>query len=510
MSLELPNKLIAMLRERKTLLWICQRAELEPDAEVHTDFTPLEEAVGGYRPEPGPEDIGMANLYWEACWTESIVDRFYDATREIAESGANDESSSQSRLPYRLATDPDSEGQIDRRRFLPIYEVNGTSRDGDPEGQHGGSLARRLAYKMGLIRRLENFPGRAVVVVGASESADLHTFKLAIDFIPSNTIVVILWPFDSPLPDDLEALSRLDIHFLRGTRSELIDALASVGAPKHTAVPKLSIRYRHSTTLELREEDLLGVDQDFVLIRESDFEVPTQVGDDATDLDRLWRAESDDWMPFASDMVFRRRYQPLLDSDVDLAAHVISQLQSLSKSDRVVNMTLTIPATSGSGITTALRHTAFVAALSGFPTLLCRPANQRFSVEKLGAFLSRLQERGREQSVGVEDNPALIVFDRQHRGIEQISELATILAARGRRALVIEIIPPGEEDLVEGAPPRRPKGRHLTAQKFRGEIERKELQSLSQHFRIYTSLTVCLSLLLEIACLPRTTVNSDT
>ena len=481
MSVELPSKLVTLLRERKTLLWICQRAELVSGAEIHAESTPLEDAVGRYRAEPNVEDLGMANVFWEACWTESIVDRFYDATREIADSGDRDDPESQSRQPYPFAADPDSEGQLDRRRFLPIYEVNGTSRDGDPEGQYGGPRARRFAYQMGLIRRLENFPGRAVVVVGALDSADLGTVRTAIEFMPPNNMVVILWPSDSPFPADLEAPGRLDIHFLRGTRSELIDALASVGAPQHTAVPKLGLPYG-SSALELREEDLLGVDQDFVLIRDSDFEVPTRGSDDATTLDRLWRSESDDWIPFASEMVFRRHYQPSPGSDQDLASHVISQLRELSKSDRVVNMTLTIPATSGSGITTALRHTAFFAARSGFPALLCRPANQKFSVEKLGAFLSRLQERGREQLNEVEDTPALIIFDRQHRGIEQVSELATILAARGRHALVIEVIPPRGEDLVDGAPPRRPKGRHLTAQEFRGEIDQNELQSLSEHF----------------------------
>ena len=481
MSVDLPSNLVAMLRERKALLWICQRAELAPGAEIHDESTPLEDAIGHYRPEPNQDDSGMANIFWEACWTESIVDRFYDATSAIAESEDGDDPSTQRRMPYRFAADPDNEGQIDRRRFLPIYEVNGTSRDGDPEGQHGGSRARRFAYKMGLIRRLENFLGRAVVVVGALDSEDLDTVRTAMEFMSSSNMVVILWPFDSPIPEDLEAPSRLDIHFLRGTRSDLIDALARVDAPQHSATPKLAIRYGRST-LELREEDLLGVDQDFALIRESDFEVPTQSRDDATILDRLWRSESDDWMPFASEMVFRRHYQPLLGSDVDLANYVISQLHDLSKFDRVVNMTLTIPATSGSGITTSLRHTAFVVANSGFPSLLCRPANQRFSVEKLGAFLNRLQERGREQFVGAEDTPALIVFDRQHRGIEQVSELATMLAARGRHALIIEVIPPGGEDLVEGAPSRRPKGRHLTAQEFRGDIDRQELQSLSEHF----------------------------
>ncbi len=482
MSVELPGKLVTLLRERKALLWICQRAELASGADIHDESTPLVEAVGRYRTEPNEDDIGIANIFWEACWTESIVDRFYDATKAIADSGAKDESSSQSRQPYRLATDPDSEGQIDRRSFLPIYEINGTNRDGDPDGRHGESLARRLAYKMGLIRRLESFPGRAVVVVGASKSSDLDTLKFAFDFIPSNNTVVILWPSDSPIPDNLVKADRLDIYFIRGTRPEFTEALEDIGVPQHTAAPKLAIRYgRSRRALELREEDLLDVDQDFVLIRDSDFEEPSRVNDDATNLDRLWRSEPADWIPFASGMVFRRHYQPISGSDQDLASHVISQLRKLSKSDRVVNMTLTIPATSGSGITTALRHTAFVAAHMGYPTLICKPANQRFSVEKLGAFLNKLQERAREQSIGAEYTPALIVFDRQHRGIEQVSELATILAARGRHALVIEVIPPGGVD-ADGRPQRPPKGRYLTTKEFRGDIDRAELRSLAEHF----------------------------
>ena len=489
LSVELPRKLVATLTERKALLWICQRAELAPGADIHTGSTPLEDAVARYRPELDSEDFGLANVFWEACWTESIVDRFSDAIGEMAASRLNDDPSSQSRLPYRFTADPDSEGQIDRRRFLPIYEVNGTSRAGDPEGQHGGSPARRLAYKMGLIRRLESFLGRAVVVVGARHAEDLDTFLTAIDFVPSNNMVVILWPSDMPIPDHLEFPSRLDIHFLRGTISELISAFIGAGAPEPTKAPTLGIRYGRST-LDLREEDLVGIDQEFVIIRDSDFEAPMSSNDDASKVERLWRSEPDDWIPFASEMVFRRHYQPFPGSDSDLAGHVISQLQDLAKSDRVVNVTLTIPATSGSGITTALRHTAFVAAQSGFPTLLCKPANQRFSLEKLGAYLTRLQERSREQSVGVEDNPALIIFDRQHRGIEQVSELATTLAARGRHALVIEVIPPLGED-TEGPPTRRPKGRHLITQEFRGAVDERELRFLAEHFsNLYAPLGI--------------------
>ena len=128
-----------------------------------------------------------------------------------------------------------------------------------------------------------------------------------------------------------------------------------------------------------------------------------------------------------------------------------------------MNLTLTVPATSGSGITTALRQTAFLAAQSGFPTLLCKPTNQRFSVDKIGAFLTKLQERSREQLAGGEETPTLIIFDREHRGIEQVSELSSTLASRGRRTLVIEVIPP-EGETSEGLPVRRPRGKHLTAE----------------------------------------------
>ena len=497
MSMELPSRLVVMLRERKALLWICQKAELALGTEIHHDASSLEDEVGRYRPEPDSEDFGLANTYWEACWTESVVDLFYEAIREIANSGDRDDPSSQRRPPYRLATDPDSEGQIDRRQFLPIYEVNGTSRDDDPEGHYGGSPARRLAYKMSLIRKLESFPGRALVVVGALDSDDLATVRDAIDFMPSSNLVVILWPADAPVPDDFGAGHRLDIHFLRGTRSEFIDALTAAGAPQHTAAPKLGIRFGRFT-LELKEEDLLEVDEDFVVLRNSDFEVPSKKShDDSANIDRLWRSEPDDWIPFASEMVFRRHYQPLLGAEEDLAGHVISQLRKLSKSDRVVNMTLSIPATSGSGITTALRYAAFEAAQLGFPALLCKPANQRFSVEKLGAFLNRLQERGREQTTGAEYTPALIIFDRQHRGIEQVSELATILAARGRHALVIEVIPAGGVE-VDGRPLRPPKGRYSTAREFRGDVDGLELQSLAEHFsNLYRPLDIPIPTLSE-------------
>ena len=478
--MEIPRDLVAKFFERKSLLWICQRTELEAEADLHTDSTPLDEAVSRYKPAPAIEDLQLANIFWEACWTESIVDHFYEAIGQVSGSDSDGNPPPERRMPYRLTTDPDSEGQIDRRRFLPIYEINGTNRAGDPDGVHGGSLARRLAYRMGLIRRLENFPGRALVVVGAQESADLDTIRIALEFIPSNTAVAILWPSDVSMPENPEFSGRVEVHFLRGTRAELVDALVEIGVPRPTSTPRLGVRFG-SSTLELREEDLVGIDQEFILIRDSDLRGPQSAGNHDLDVERLWRSEPDDWLPFAGEMVFRRHYQPFASSNMDLIEGVISELEGMTKAERPVSMTLTIPATSGSGITTALRHAAFIAAQSGFPTLLCKPTSQRLSVDKLGAFLTRLQERSREQLSAGDEKPTLIIFDREHRGIEQVSELSSSLASRGRRSLVVEVIPPSGDD-AEGPSLRRPRGRHIKAQEFRGVVDETELRSLAQHF----------------------------
>ena len=479
MPLELPGDLTTKILERKAILWICQGAELKPGAEPHSGSTPALDAASRYRSDPDQEDLGLASVFWEACWTESVVDLFHDAIGKFIGEARTDGRSRRGRFPFRFTTDPDSEGQLDRRHFLPIYELNGTNRPGDPEGQIGGSQARRLAYTMGQIRRLESFPGRAIVVVGARHASDLETVRIALDFVPSNSSVVILWPSDVPLPKGLGLPERLSIHFLRGTRSELANALVAIGAPKPTSATRLGIRYGR-TSLELTEEDLVGVDQDFVLIRDSDVQAALPNENGSNDLERLWRSEPRDWAPFAAGMVFRRHYRPREDSANDLSSYLTSQLRELSESDRVLNVTLTIPATSGSGMTTALRHAAFQAAQAGFPTLLCKPANQSFSVERLGAFLTRLQERSRDNS-GREGLPALIVFDREHRGIEQVSELATTLASRGRHALVVEVVPPPGED-SEGTPARRPRGRHLTVRQFRGVVDQSELRALAEHF----------------------------
>ena len=436
--------------------------------------------MGCYRQNLSPEDYSLSRVFWEACWTESIVDLFYDAVGQSVDSVISTNRAAQYRLPYRFTTDPDSEGQIDRRRFLPIYEINGSSRAGDPDAQHGGSVARRLAYKMGLIRRLEDFPGRALLIVGAERPKDLETVVEALDFVQTSSPVFVLWPSQISFPGETKFPNRLSVHIIHGSLVELIDALVAFGVPDHVGASKLGIRYGRST-LELSDEDLTEIDQDFVLIKDRDLAESGQPGEVASLVERLWRSESDDWMPFVCDLVFRRFYQPFQAHDQGLADYIVSELQGLSKTERVQNVTLTIPATSGSGITTTLRHAAFLAAQSGFPTLLCKPSSQRFSVEKLGVFLTRLQERSREQHGAGDELPTLIIFDREHRGIEQVSELATVLASRGRHALVVEVIPPiGDES--EGPPARRPRGKHLTAQEFRGLLDPDEVRALAEHF----------------------------
>ena len=432
-----------------------------------------------YRTEYNEEDLALAGLYWEGCWTESIVDRFYDAVRKISESNPESNGPSRTRLPYRMASDPDTTGQIDRHSFLPIYEINGTDRAIDPEGSFEGSKARRLGYKLSQIRRLEDFPGRVLMVVGAQEIEDLLEIETALDFIPTNTTVVILWPPGKSLPDPRQFSSRVEVLFVTGSRKELADTLFAENAPKPVSSHEFGIRYGRET-IGLQEEDLFGVSNHFALILHNDLALSRKEDQPESILERLWRAETDDWLPISSELVFRRHYRPFETETKDLTDYIRSQLQDPRRSDQSSNLSLTIPATSGSGITTSLRHAAFFAARSGFPTLLCRPTGHGFSSERLAAFLTRLQEKAKEQGI-TEELPALIIFDREHSRIAQVYELAAVLSSQGRPALVVNVLPPSlgkDEDL----PTWRPRGYYKKAQDFRGSLDEQELSDVSKHF----------------------------
>ena len=269
MTLEIPDDILGRVRDRHALLWLAQGAELDPDAQAHGDDLPPADAIQRYQAHPGEDVHALARLYWEACWTESIVDLFFTAAEEWTASRTPDERTGAGRRPYRLASDPDQEGQIDRRAFLPIYEINGTSRTDEVEGRYGASPIRRQAYRLNLMRRLEGFSGHALFVVGARNLRELKQFSAAAEFVPSGTVVIVLWPTTHERLRVEDISARLDIRVVQGSVADLIDSLESEAAPAEV-VPRYEIRLG-TRRVTVEESDLYRVDTEFSPIFTRDF-----------------------------------------------------------------------------------------------------------------------------------------------------------------------------------------------------------------------------------------------
>jgi hypothetical protein len=128
MSENLHSNLVKSIKNRKSLLWIVK--------ETIDNGGKLSEAFAS-----------LADFYWEACWTESISDLFYDLSAEDAlKAPRRPERGLMPRQPYRLSAEPDKAGEIDRHSFFPIYEINGSSREEEIDGRSDASSVRRQYF----------------------------------------------------------------------------------------------------------------------------------------------------------------------------------------------------------------------------------------------------------------------------------------------------------------------------------------------------------------------------
>ena len=67
-----PQELINAFRERHALLWLCQRYEIEPDQPLHSFDQDPSEVRLLYRNQISELDRRIADVFWEAIWTDSI------------------------------------------------------------------------------------------------------------------------------------------------------------------------------------------------------------------------------------------------------------------------------------------------------------------------------------------------------------------------------------------------------------------------------------------------------
>jgi len=107
MDKEISPILVSSIMNRKALLWIVNESSSSQAVDDIQD---------------------IARFYWEACWTQSIENGFYDISKRIADASEyNPERGLVPRQPFRFSADPDRVGDINRHAFLPIYETEGSS-----------------------------------------------------------------------------------------------------------------------------------------------------------------------------------------------------------------------------------------------------------------------------------------------------------------------------------------------------------------------------------------------
>jgi len=112
------------------------------------------------------------------------------------------------------------------------------------------------------------------------------------------------------------------------------------------------------------------------------------------------------------------------------------------------NITVTIPAEPGSGITTMLWDTAYQMANKGYPVLILKHGTREIDFNALTAFLTDLSRRARETGkdgrVGKEV-PVLLIFDVEHQEISLTREIASQLRNDGRFCVVLRAVEPSME-----------------------------------------------------------------
>jgi len=199
MSETIPSELIRLFRDRRALLWVCQRYDLLPGEEPHDYKLPPSEASLRYRPEPESTDFKLAARYWEAVWVEGARSPLLEVFRATAEKqlpGA-------SRAIVVLASDTDSRALVSSQEFLTICVLPGLiDKEAVPEAQYGKVRARaRERAAWNLSARLTLYQQRLLVVIGAREGDDLNDLYEVLEDNPiADLNLLVIWPKDEPFP----------------------------------------------------------------------------------------------------------------------------------------------------------------------------------------------------------------------------------------------------------------------------------------------------------------------
>lgn len=487
MSSRIPREIIGQFRNRRALLWLCQRYELKSGQPIHELGENPNELQARYRQEPTPLDMRIASIHWEAIWSDSAKGIIEKAVRQQLDRIA-DKPVGTIRRPVVLAADPDEEGQLDTRELLPLYFPLGLLDHPQVEGRYTARPSlRRQSYRFNILRKIEDYPNRVLVILGATQSKDLQTVLATVsDFAPLGLRVLIVWP-EAAIEPEIPHSVRVPVYIWKGSMQDFLDRLEGLQVPRADFVAEIRLRIRDEG-LPLDESDLFGITDRFTLLLEDDLLPPDPQQVTRAVFKELLRGTEGDWKGYAAGLVFPRKYEAVAGSGMTLTSFLLEKLARLeSPSREVPNLTVTLPAQNGSGITTLLRLSAFEVALAGYPVLLLQQDQIGFNIDALAAFLNRLAQKSESELHMPGNVPSLLVFDADHEYVHEAYQVAQTLSARGRRVIVLRAegtaVDISEAMSGQEAPTRpRVRGRRLRLQPLSSVIDSEELVKIQEHF----------------------------
>ncbi len=428
---QLPDDVVRLARDRRALLWVCQRYDLRSGAEPHTLSDSYDESVVRYRETSSGTDFALASRYWEAVWPEGGRSPLLRELRSEPDGGSADR-----RPVVVLAGEADSRASVSSREFLPVLVIPGLlDADAPPDSRFGGvSARRRERVAWSLQERVSEFPGRLLVVVGAESAEDLQpVIECLEDARVVGLTVLFVLPEDTKfdLPESLPGPT----HLFSGKPNDLVDAFDAVGMPSSADLPRWSLRIG-TGSVELSARDVQKVADHYKILLERDIQPADEFKE--PDLYDFLGTKLDSWSAYSSGLPVPRSFRSA--SGKYLPQEVIDILGNLSGEEgKSPAEVLRVPCEGGAGATTLIRFAAFCAASEGFPALVLRPSQTDVDFEQLMAFSTRLNEAA--LAAGLRDAVRmLIVLDVEHERFVRASEVARALASQGRNALVLQAV----------------------------------------------------------------------
>jgi hypothetical protein len=437
---ELPAAAVRDLKNRRALLWVCQRHDLQAGRNPHGyDLAPAAAKLL-YRDEISGVDRSLASQYWEAIWLEGAASPLLRALHE------SDVRNSE-RSIVELAGAADADVEVSADEFLPIWILPGLMDERKPlDAQYGTARSKtRERTAFSLANRLADFPARTLFVVGAMETADLAFLnEVLVDIRLLDFRVVVVWSADQPCAPTIDNPA-IETFVWSGSTADFTSAIAAVGAPTSAEAIEWTIRLGKSN-VQLPVREVRRISDRFVLVTERDLLKPDDFAMD--EIRDFLHGRLDAWAGYAAGLVVPRAYRT--GDGKTLSEEVLSALRQVSGGDednsQLVHV-LEVPASAGAGSTTLARMAAFDAASEGYPVLVLRPEEVDIDRAAVSAFATSLAGLAAENELN--PLPTLILLDREHHNVVARRDLAPALASEGRRAVILQVLPFEGDDSAE-------------------------------------------------------------